>query len=484
MDHDTDGVKPDPVETGELAPDDPDEFDSWDKISDAAEQWEQDRREDAKPKTGRIPPHNTAAERSLLGSLLLSRKAIDDTLGIVTADDFYTPSHGHIYAAIAGLHGRGMPADTTTVAEALQRAGQLDLCGGPAVLASLMADTPTTSNAERYAQVVADHAAMRHIIRAGHDIAELGWAMPDNVATALDRARDLINDIDDPDPTGAVPLASLMPGYVDLLERRLEHGDVEGVRSGVTELDDMLGGFRPGQFVCICARTSMGKTAVAGQFILNADEAGHSTFIVSLEMGTEELQDRWLSTVARVQTDKLRKGQMSEAEWARVTEGVSRLGSSRIHIKDEPAATIASIRSAARKVPDLALLVVDYLQLLTPTERRDNRQVEVSEMSAGLKRLARDLGVPVVALAQLNRGVETRGDKRPMLSDLRESGAIEQDADVVLGLYRDEYYHPDTTKKPGVMEIIVLKQRNGPTGSVDVAYRPSTGELLDMAVGS
>jgi replicative DNA helicase len=481
MNHDTQGVKPDPAETGELAPDDPHEWDPWDNVAAAADQWEKARRTPPKAKPAmRVPPHNTAAERSLLGAILLSRKAIDDTLGVVTPADFYTPANGHIYEAVIGLHGRGLPADVTTVAEALQRAGQLDAIGGPATLASLMADTPATSNAERYAQVVADHAAMRHIIRAGNDIAELGWSMPDSVAAALDSARDLINDIDDPDPTGAVTLASLMPAYRDLIDRRAEHGDIEGVRSGIHRLDDMTGGFRPGQFVCICGRTSMGKTAVAGQFILNADEAGHPTLIVSLEMGTEELQDRWLSTLSRVHTGKIRAGEMTEAEWGRVASGLTRMEGSSIHVKDEPAATIASIRSAARKVPGLALLVVDYLQLLTPTERRDNRQVEVSEMSAGLKRLARDLGVPVLALAQLNRGVETRGDKRPMLSDLRESGAIEQDADIVLGLYRDEYYHPDTTKTPGVIEVIVLKQRNGATGSVDVAYKPATGELLNM----
>lgn len=433
-----------------------------------------------RPAGPRTPPHNLDAERSLLGAALLSRQAIDDTAGTIEPADFYRPTHGHIWAAIATLHAQAQPVDQITVADQLTRTGHLDLVGGPATLTTLLANTPTTTGAARYAQVVADHAAMRHLIRAGLDIAQLGWDQPDNVADALDQARDLIDTIDNPNPTLAVPLAHLMADYRDTLNHRIEHGAPGGILSGLADLDHLTGGFRPGQLITICGRTSMGKTAVAGQLALNADQAGHATLVASIEMGTEELEDRWLSTVSQVHTDKIRSGELPPRDLDRVEDGITRLERSRIYILDEPAATVATIRAAARKVPDLALVVIDYLQLLTPTAKRDNRQVEVSEISGALKRLARDLNVPVLALAQLNRGVEQRLDKRPMLSDLRESGAIEQDSDIVLGLFREEYYKPDTEKK-GLLEIIVLKQRSGPLGAADVAYRPATGEILNLA---
>ena len=481
MNNDNEPVKPDDeVEGGRYAPDTPD-YDVPDDVLDAYE--EQRAAENAKRDPMRVPPHNLAAEASLLGCLLLSRKAIDDTAGLLAPDDFYKPSHGHIFEAIVGLHARGYPVDTVTVNEALQRAGQLDAVGGPATVVSLQAAVPATSAAARYAQVVADHSAMRHLIRAGGNIAELGWAMPANLADALDRARDLIDNIADPDPTGAVALADIIDDYRDLIEHRIEHGEVGGILSGLADLDTLTGGFRPGQLVTICGRTSMGKTAVAGVFALNADAAGHATLVASIEMGTEELEDRWLSTVAQVHTDKIRTGELPPRDLERVEKGLTRLEQSRIHILDEPAATVATIRAAARKVPNLALVVIDYLQLLTPVSKRDNRQVEVSEISGALKRLARDLNVPVLALAQLNRGVEQRLDKRPMLSDLRESGAIEQDSDIVLGLYREEYYKPDTEKK-GVLEIIVMKQRSGALGTAEVAYRPATGEILNLGTAA
>lgn len=473
MEHDNEPVNPDEWYDPEAPLDDVPEH--------KLDAYEAQRQAERKPKVAamRVPPHNTAAEQSLLGCLLLSRRAIDDTIGTIAPADFYTPSHGHIYEAILGLHVRAQPVDPVTVGEALQRAGLLDAVGGPATLVSLQANTPATSNAARYAQVVADHAAMRHLIRAGGNIAELGWAMPDNLATALDKARDLIENIADPDPTGAIALADLIDDYRATLEHRIEHGDTGGILSGLADLDALTGGFRPGQLVTICGRTSMGKTAVAGVFALNADAAGHATLVASIEMGTEELEDRWLSTVSRVHTDKIRTGDIPPRDLELVEAGLTQLERSRIHILDEPAATVATIRSAARKVPNLALIVIDYLQLLTPVSKRDNRQVEVSEISAALKRLARDLNVPVLALAQLNRGVEQRVDKRPMLSDLRESGAIEQDSDIVLGLFREEYYKPDTERK-GVLEIIVLKQRSGALGTAEVAYRPATGEILNL----
>lgn len=431
--------------------------------------------------TGRVPPHNLGAEASLLGACLLSRRAIDDTAGTVTPDQFYRPAHSHIYAAITQLHAEGEPVDTLTVADQLDRHGLLDTIGGPAALAALQAATPATSNATRYAQVVADHAAMRDLIRAGHDIAQIGWGTPADLPAAIDHARDILANIHDPDPAGAIPLADIIPAHRALIESRRTHGDLAGISSGLTALDDLVGGFRPGQLVTICGRTSMGKTAVAAQLALNADEGGHATMVASLEMGAEELADRWLSTVAQVRTEQIRSGQIPPRDADRLEQGFTRLETSRIFLLDEPAATVAAVRSAARKVPGLALIIVDYLQIMVPAQRRDNRQVEVSEMSAGLKRLARDLGVPVLALAQLNRGVEQRGDKRPMLSDLRESGAIEQDSEVVLGLYRDEYYNPDTTSAAGVLEVIVLKQRSGPTGTARVGYRPNTGEIHDLA---
>lgn len=435
-----------------------------------------------KPAGSRIPPHNLDAERALLGACLYSRRAIDDTLGTIGPADFYKPTHGHIWHAIATLTADGQPVDHLTVADQLERTGHLDRPDQRAELVALVADTPASSNAARYAQVIADHAAMRHLIAAGNDIAQLGWDTPDDVPAALDRAHRLLAAIEDPDPAGAVPLAGTLDDHAALIAARQSGTVPQGIPSGLAALDEIIGGFRPGQLVTICGRTSMGKTAVAGQLVLNADTAGHATLVASIEMGLEELTDRWISTVAQVKTNDLRHGTLSPRDVERVADGLDRLTATRIHVLDEPAATVASIRAAARKVPNLGLLVVDYLQLLTPTQRRDNRQVEVSEISGALKRLARDLDVPVLSLAQLNRGVEARADKRPMLADLRESGAIEQDSDIVLGLYRDEYYHPDSVDR-GLMEIIVLKQRSGATGTAKVAYRAATGEIVTMAAG-
>lgn len=479
----------DPSESAEAPPPDRDYDAHTDEPpDDKIERWHlQDKaRREAESRTGpplRIPPQNLQAEASLLGAMLLSRVAIDVAIGFLTPDDFYKPAHGHVFEAIVGLHARGLPADPTTVADDLTRAQRLDSIGGPATLTSLQAATPATSNAERYARIVADHSALRRLIGVAGEIAELGYQVPDDVAATIDEARNLLDAVADPNPPGAVPLSGTMDDYRVTLEARKANDEPQGVLSGLADLDELVAGFRPGQLVTICGRTSMGKSAVGGQLAINADEGGHATLVASVEMGMEELQDRYLSTVSQVHTTDLRSGRISDRDWDRVETGLARLADSNIYVLDNPSASVPIIRSAARRVTDLGVIIVDYLQLLTPSKRRDNRQVEVSEITAALKRLARDLNVPVIALAQLNRDVEQRRDKRPMLSDLRESGAIEQDSDVVLGLYRDEYYNPESSDR-GTLEIIVLKQRSGPVGKARVYYDATTGVIANMARGA
>jgi replicative DNA helicase len=437
---------------------------------------------------GRVPPHNLEAEQSLLGAMLLSRDAIAAATETLSGpEDFYKPSHGHVYDAVLTLYKRDDPVDPVTVAEELRRAGLLDSVGGAGVLASLLAGTPATTSAPRYARIVEEHALLRRLINVGGEIAELGYQLPDDVIDAVDRAEALVFDV------GRRRVTDSLESIHDLLGRHLEHlealiernEDVTGVPSGYTDLDHMLAGLQPSNLVVVGARPAAGKTAFAlGMAAHAALEAHRPVLFFSLEMSHLELTQRLLCAEAKVDATRVRNGRLLEADWHKITHAVSRLAEAPIFIDDNPYTTVLEIRAKARrlrsKLGDLGMIVVDYLQLMAGRPNAENRQVEVSEMSRNLKILARELEVPVVALSQLSRNLEMRSDKRPVLADLRESGSIEQDSDVVVFIYRDEMYHEDSSDR-GTAEIIVAKHRNGPTGRTRLAFVENYTRFANMA---
>jgi replicative DNA helicase len=425
---------------------------------------------------GRVPPHNLEAEESLLGAMLLSKDAIATAVETVAADDFYKPTHAHLYEAIVTLYGAGEPVDPTTVAEALRRAGVLDGVGGKQVILRIQVGTPAASNAGFYARIVADHALLRRLVAVGSEIAELGYTLPDDVTEVLDRAESLVFDVANRRQTTSLRgIHATLQDSLAHLEALFEHdGQTTGIPSGYSDLDEVLLGWQPSNLIVVAARPGQGKTAFAlGSAVHAALEVGRPVVFFSLEMGYLELTQRILAAEAGINSRLLRTGRIPEGDWSRISTAVGQLAEAPLFIDDNPHLTVMDMRAKCRRLKaqhgDLGLVVVDYLQLMSTGRRAENRQVEVSELSRGLKVLARDLDVPVLALSQLNRSLEYRADKRPMLADLRESGALEQDADVVAFIYRDDTYHPDSSEK-GVAEIIVAKHRNGPTAKIHLAF--------------
>jgi replicative DNA helicase len=441
-------------------------------------------------RVGRVPPHNLEAEESLLGAMLLSGDAIASAVNIhLSADDFYKPAHGHVYDAICSLYGQGEPVDPVTVAEELRRADLHDLIGGLPALLSLEARTPATSNAARYARIVEDHALLRRLIGVAGEIAEIGYDLPDDVAIAVDRAEAMVYEVAQRRVTDSLMgIAPLLEQSLDHIEALYERGEsITGIPTGYTDLDEMLAGLQPSNLVIVGARPAAGKTSLGlGMAAHAAMHANRPVLVFSLEMSHLELTQRLLCAEARVDASRLRTGRLQEPDWPKISHAVGRLGETKIFIDDNPHLTVTEIRAKARRLKsregDLGLVVVDYLQLMTGRNSAENRQVEVSEISRGLKILARELECPVVALSQLSRGLEQRADKRPMLADLRESGSLEQDADVVLFIYRDEIYNPESADR-GTAEIIVAKHRNGPTGSVQLAFVDRYTLFANMAKG-
>ena len=435
------------------------------------------------------PPHSIQAEESLLGAMLLSRDAIAAAVEVVSADDFYKPVHGHVYDAITALFGQGEPVDPVTVADQLRRAGLLDAVGGPAALVSLQAGTPAVGSAARYGRIVEEHAMLRRLIGVAGEIAELGYEPPDDVAMAVDRAESLVFDVAQRRVTDSMaPLRELLEQKLDHLEMLYERGEsITGVPTGYTDLDERLAGLQPSNLVIVGARPSMGKTSFALGIAAHAAlEAQTPVLFFSLEMSHLELTQRLLCAEARVDATRMRNGRLHESDWPKISHAVGRLAEAPMFIDDNPHLTVMEIRAKARRLKSraggLGLIIIDYLQLMTGRHNAENRQVEVSEMSRGLKILARELEVPVVALSQLSRNLEMRADKRPQLADLRESGSLEQDSDVVMFIYREELYNPETPDR-GTAEIIVSKHRNGPTGAVQLAFLDHYTRFANMARG-
>ena len=437
---------------------------------------------------GRIPPHNLEAEESILGAMLLSRDAITAAVEHHLAiGDFYKPAHGHIFDAIMSLYGQGEPADPVTVAEELRRAGMLDSMGGKGAILRIQAAVPASANAGHYAKIVTDLALLRRLIGVAGEIAEMGYENPDDVPDTLDRAEALVFEVAERQVTDSlVDLRSSLQDALDHLEAMYgREGALTGYASGFHDLDDLLLGLQPSALNVIAARPAMGKTAFAlGLAAHIAIEERKPVIFFSMEMGHAELTKRLLAAEARVDARKLSTGNIPEADWTRITHAVGRLAEAPLFIDDNAKCTVMEMRAKARRIKarhgDIGLIVIDYLQLMSSSGPVESRQIEVSDMSRGLKILARELNAPVVALSQLNRQLEYRQDKRPMLADLRESGSIEQDADVVMFLYRDEVYHPDSEQR-GSAEVIVAKHRNGPTGTVRLAFLDHLTKFANMA---
>ncbi|MGH9181715.1 MAG: replicative DNA helicase, partial [Acidimicrobiales bacterium] len=389
-----------------------------------------DMRHSQQPPPRRAVPHDLHAEESVLGAMLLSCDAIADAAQICASADFYKPAHGHVFDAITSLYAQGEPADPVTVADELRRAGLLEAIGGPANLISLQANTPAISNALRYARIVEEHALLRRLIGVAGEIAELGYQLPDDVGAAVDRAETLVFQLGQRRVADTLaPLRDLLEEALDHVESLYERGDaITGVPTGYTDLDERLAGLQPSNLVIVGARPSMGKTSFAlGLVVHAAMEARVPTLVFSLEMSHHEITQRLLCSEARVDAIRMRNGRLVETDWPKISHAIGRLGDAPIFVDDNPNLTIMDIRAKARRLKSregLGLVVIDYLQLMTGRSKAENRQVEVSEVSRGLKILARELAVPVVALSQLSRNLEARADKRPMLADLRESGCM------------------------------------------------------------
>jgi replicative DNA helicase len=426
----------------------------------------------------RLPPHSVEAEQSLLGGLMLDQRAWDQIADVVGAEDLYRADHRLIFGAIASLVERNQPPDAVTVSEHLQRVGQLEAAGGLPYIARLVEDTPSAANIRAYGRIVRDHAMLRALIEIGGDIAASAHATEGLTASEIvDRAEQRVFEIAERGQrrgSGFVALKQILPKTIDRLDF-LSHttSEITGVSSGFVDMDKMTAGLQRGELIIIAGRPSMGKTTLAINIAENAALGNKvPAAIFSMEMSAEQLSFRMLSSIGRIEQTRLRTGKLLDDDWPRVDSAVSMMSEAPIYIDDSGALTPTEVRARARRLKrehGLGLIVVDYLQLMQVSGTAENRATEISEISRSLKALAKELDVPVIALSQLNRSVEQRQDKRPVMSDLRESGAIEQDADVILFIYREEVYERDTPRK-GIADIIVAKQRNGPVGDFRLTF--------------
>jgi replicative DNA helicase len=435
-----------------------------------------------------IPPQNLDAEESVLGAMMLSSGAIGAVSELVDAADFYRESHGHIYRAVLGLYARGEPVDAITVVDELDRLGHLEEAGGQERVTELAALVPAASNAAHYARIVHEMATLRGLIRAGNDIARLGFDRPGETVELVDRAEQIVFELSQQRVSGEFThIDDLLKESFERITLLMEAGtDITGTPSGFRDLDRLTSGFQPGNLVIVAARPSMGKSALALCMAANVSVRHEQPVaLFTLEMSKAEVTQRLMCAEGKVESQRLRTGKLATDDWPRLTAACSKLTKAPIYVDDTGSITMMEIRSKLRRLkmrePNLGLVIVDYLQLMTSGTTVENRVQEVSQISRALKVLARDLDVPIVALSQLSRAVEQRHDKRPILSDLRESGSIEQDADLVMFVYRDEYYNPEDTESAGIAELILAKHRNGPTGTEKVAFQKRYAKFSDLA---
>jgi len=439
--------------------------------------------------TAPVPPQNLDAEESVLGAMMLSPGAIGAVSEILDAADFYRESHAKVYRAALALYARGEPVDAITLVDALEERGELEGAGGRPRLHELAALVPSTANAGHYARIVREMATLRGLIQAGQRIASLGWDRPGEAHDLVDRAEQVIFELSQSRVSGEFAhIEELLKESFERITALYEAGeDVTGVASGFRDLDRLTSGFQPGNLVIIAARPSMGKSGLALCMAANiAVRRETPVALFTLEMSKSEVTQRLMCSEAKVESQRLRNGKLAADDWPRLTAACDKLAKAPIYVDDTGSITMMEIRSKARRLkskePNLGLIVVDYIQLMTSGASVENRVQEVSQISRNLKVLARDLDVPVLALSQLSRAVEQRHDKRPILSDLRESGSIEQDADLVFFIYRDEYYN-DETDQQGIAEIHLAKHRNGPTGTEKLAFMSRYAKFSDLAAG-
>ncbi len=436
----------------------------------------------------RTPPQDLEAEQSVLGGMLLSKDAIADVVETVRGADFYKPAHQTIYESILDLYGRGEPADAITVSAELGRQGELGRVGGAPYLHTLISSVPTAANAGYYARIVSERAIMRRLVEAGTRITQMGYSDTGEVDEVVDRAQAEIYQVTERRTSeDYAPLAEIMEGTLDEIEAiGSRGGTMVGVPTGFTDLDGLTNGLHPGQLVVVAARPGLGKSTLALDFARAASiKHGLTSVIFSLEMTRNEITMRLLSAEARVGLHHMRTGSLGDDDWTKLARKMSEVASAPLFIDDSPNMTMMEIRAKCRRLKqrhDLKLVVVDYLQLMSSGKRVESRQQEVAEFSRALKLLAKELEVPVVALSQLNRGPEQRTDKKPMLADLRESGSIEQDADLVMLLHREDAYERESPRA-GEADFIVAKHRNGPTATITVAFQGHYSRFVDMAHG-
>ncbi len=432
----------------------------------------------------RVAPHNREAEESVLGAIMLSAEAANLVMDKLEPDDFYVPAHQAIFEAIVDLYNANQPIDALTVSDALHRKGELDRIGGAGYLSDVMDAVPTASNIEYYAAIVEEHGLRRRLIQAGGVLGDLAVMTDEQISVVLDQAEQTVLRIAERRVgDGLVPMSPLLHGALETIEEMEARGsELTGLATGFRDLDKKLGGLQPANLVVVASRPSMGKSTLVSNIATNVAMTGGTVAIFSLEMSREEIVQRLLCSTGRVDSMKLRTGQLGPQLWQKVVHAASKMYQIPVYIDDSPQLTVTDIRAKSRRLRrahGLQLIIIDYLQLMQGSAR-ENRQQEIAEISRSLKNLARELDVPILAVSQLNRSLESREDKRPRLGDLRESGAIEQDADIVMFIYRHEYYHPEAQDTKGLAEVIVAKHRSGSTGIVQMTFLPEFTLFSDL----
>ena len=440
-----------------------------------------------KMELGKVPPHDLEAEQAIIGSMLTDRDAVISAIEILKEEDFYREDNKAIYTAILNLYNRAEPIDIITVKSELESMGKFEQVGGLEYLAELPEKVPTTANAMKYIKIVEEKSTLRRLIKTANEIIELGYSPTEDVEDIMEGAeKKIFNIMQEKNQKGYAPIKDvLVESFTKLEELYNRKQHITGVPSGFTELDYRTAGFHGSELILIAARPAMGKTAFALNIATNAAvKANVPVAVFSLEMSKEQLVNRILCSESMVDSNKVRTGKLEEDDWTKLAGAIGPLSEAEIFIDDTPGINITEIRAKCRKLKlekNIGMVVIDYLQLIQGSNKRGgSREQEISEISRSLKILAKELDVPVIALSQLSRAAEQRPDHRPMLSDLRESGAIEQDADIVMFLYRDDYYNKDTELK-GIAEIIIAKQRNGPIGTVKMAWIPEQTRFADLA---
>ncbi|HKD32995.1 MAG TPA: replicative DNA helicase [Gaiellaceae bacterium] len=437
--------------------------------------------------TAPVPPQNLEAEESVLGAMMLSPGAIGAVSEVLDAGDFYRESHARIYRAALALYAKGEPVDAITLVDELEERGELEDVGSRTRIHELAALVPASANAGHYARIVREMATLRGLIRAGGEISTLGWERPGETTDLVDRAEQIVFDLSQARVTSEFShIEELLKDSFERITALYEAGaEVTGTPSGFRDLDRLTSGFQPGNLIIVAARPSMGKSGLGLCMAANlAMRAEVPVAVFTLEMSKSEVTQRLMCSEAKVESQRLRTGKLAADDWPRLTAACDRLAKAPIYVDDTGSITMMEIRSKARRLksrePSLGLIVVDYLQLMTSGASVENRVQEVSQISRSLKVLARDLDVPILAMSQLSRAVEQRHDKRPILSDLRESGSIEQDADLVMFIYRDEYYN-DESEQQGIAELHLAKHRNGPTDTVKLSFLKRYAKFADLA---